>query len=92
MLDKVKDSLGIRTTSLADGELSDLIEAAKLDLGIAGVERVDEDDALILRAVITYCKMNFGATGDYGDFDKLKKSYDEQKSQLRTNNYYNERQ
>lgn len=91
MLDKVKNSLGIRTTSLADGELCDLIEAAKLDLGIAGVERVDEDDALILRAVITYCKMNFGVTGDYGDFDKLKKSYDEQKSQLRTNNYYNER-
>ena len=36
-------------------------------------------DPLILRAVTTYVKMNFGLPEDY---DKLKASYDEQKAQL----------
>lgn len=80
MLDKVKLALRV-TTSAFDSELTDLIDAAKGDLGIAGVLTDSDGDPLITRAVITYCKMNFGESGDY---DRLKKSYDEQKAQLAT--------
>jgi hypothetical protein len=80
MLEQVKLALRISTTAY-DSELTYLIDAAKLDLGIAGVVVPDELDALVQRAVITYCKMSFGLPEDY---DRLKKSYDEQKAQLST--------
>lgn len=78
MLDKVKLALRITTTAF-DSELNDLIDAAKLDLGIAGVVLPDELDAICQKAIITYCKVNFGEPDDY---DRLKASYDEQKAQL----------
>lgn len=78
MLEKVKLALRI-TTDAFNSELSDLIDAALLDMGIAGVTNDDTQDALIIRAVITYCKMHFGQPDDY---DRLKSSYDEQKAQL----------
>ena len=80
MLDKVKLALRI-TTTVYDTELTELINAAKLDLGLAGVEIPQNVDALVTQAIITYCKMNFGLPEDY---DRLKKSYDEQKAQLST--------
>lgn len=80
MLDKVKMALRISTTAY-DTELTDLINAAELDLGIAGVILPDQLDALVSKAIITYCKMSFGLPEDY---DRLKRSYDEQKAQLRT--------
>lgn len=80
MLDKVKTALRLSEIDEAmEQELSDLIEAAKQDLGIAGVVLPDTIDALTTKAIITYCKMSFGLPEDY---DKLKKSYDEQKAQL----------
>lgn len=78
MLDKVKLALRI-TTDAFDDELTDLIEAAKTDLGIAGVVVPSSMDAIITRAIITFCKMSFGLPEDY---DQLKRSYDEQKAQL----------
>ncbi|MBQ6130579.1 DNA-packaging protein [Candidatus Saccharibacteria bacterium] len=78
MLEKVKTALRIKTDAYND-ELTDLIEAAKLDLGVAGVEVPAELDALLSKAVITYCKMSFGIPEDY---DRLKRSYDEQKAQM----------
>lgn len=77
MLDKIKMALRI-TTDAFDEELYDLVEAAKMDLGIAGVTP-EGIDAIVTRAVITYCKMSFGLPEDY---DRLKRSYDEQKAQL----------
>ena len=77
MLEKVKLALRISTCKF-DTELNDLIEAALLDLGVAGVIP-GEIDPLVSRAVITYCKMSFGLPEDY---DRLKRSYDEQKAQL----------
>ena len=79
-LDKVKMGLRIKTTAY-DEELADLITAAQLDLGIAGVEVPLTLDEIVTRAIITYCKMSFGLPEDY---DRLKKSYDEQKAQLVT--------
>lgn len=80
MLDKVKLALRI-TTEAFDAELNDLISAALLDLGIAGVNQFESStaDALVIRAVITYCKLHFGEPDEY---DRLKASYDEQKAQL----------
>lgn len=80
ILDKVKMGLRIKTTAY-DEELADLITAAQLDLGIAGVEVPSTLDEIVTRAIVTYCKMSFGLPEDY---DRLKKSYDEQKAQLVT--------
>lgn len=81
MIDKVRNALRI---SVADNtamneELQDLIDAAKLDLGVAGVVVPQTIDQLVTKAIITYCKMSFGLPEDY---DRLKRSYDEQKAQL----------
>lgn len=84
MLTKVKMALRI-TTNVFDDELNDLISAALLDLGIAGV--IPNNDALVTRAVITYCKLHFGDPSDR-DFERLKSSYDEQKAQLSTATNY----
>lgn len=78
MLEKVKMALRITTDAFND-ELNDLIDASKLDLGIAGVVVPQTIDAICTRAVITYCKLHFGEPDDY---DRLKASYDEQKAQL----------
>ena len=78
MLEKVRLALRITTTAF-DSELSDLINAAYADLGIAGVVNTESTDPIIIRAVTTYCRMNFGEVSDY---DRLKASYDEQKAQL----------
>ena len=80
LLNAVKLALRISTDAF-DEEINGLIQAALLDLGIAGVEVPATMDALVRLAVITYCKMNFGQPDDY---DRLKKSYDEQKAQLAT--------
>lgn len=77
---KVKLSMRIVTNDF-DSEISDLIDAAVLDLGIAGIPNASLSDALVLQAVTTYCKMKFGEPDQY---DRLKASYDEQKAQLAT--------
>ena len=78
MLNDVKTALRV-TTDAFDEELTVLIEAAYLDLGIAGVTPANPADAIVTRAVITYCRANFGSPDDY---DRIKASYDEQKAQL----------
>lgn len=80
VINSIKLALRI-TTDAFNAELTDLYNAALLDLGIAGVTNDDINDPLILRAVITYCKLHFGQPDDY---DRLKRSYDEQKAQLAT--------
>lgn len=78
MLDAVKLALRIVTTDF-DSEINNLIAAALKDLGIAGVSTIEETDPLIITAVITYVKMHFGEPDEW---DRLKRSYDEQKAQL----------
>lgn len=83
MLDLVKMALRI-TTDAFDDELQQLIDSALIDIGFGGAvsEVLTEDgDPVVKQAVITYCKMNFGLPEDY---DRLKRSYDEQKAQLGT--------
>lgn len=81
MLEKVKLALRIVTNAF-DSELNDLIDAAKIDLGIAGVVLPTKLDAICERAIITYCKINFGEQDRPEMYDRLKASYDEQKAQL----------
>lgn len=80
MLEKVKLALRIKSQAF-DSEIEDLIAAALADLGLAGVTDAQEleADPLITRAVVTYCRANFGEPDDY---ERMKKSYDEQKAQL----------
>lgn len=79
MLEKVKLALRV-TTNEFDTELTDLINAAVADLGIVGVTAAaTTTDALLIRAITTYCKVHFGEPDEY---DRLKASYDEQKAQL----------
>ena len=77
---KVRQALRITTTAF-DGEIGDLIDAAFIDLGVAGADgrNVNEIDPLTLQAIKTYVKMNFGEPDEY---DRLKRSYDEQKAQM----------
>lgn len=81
MLEKVKLALRI-TTDAFDSEITGLIAAACADLGVVGVDvETTTADPLLIRAIITYCRVNFGSPDDY---DRLKASYDEQKAQLIT--------
>lgn len=91
LLDKVKMACRVTTTAY-DEELSDLICAGVRDIGITDVrsellQNVNQLPPLIQRAVITYCRLNFGQPDDY---DRLKRSYDEQKAQLLMNSAYTE--
>lgn len=84
ILNKVKLALRIVTDAF-DSEIEDLIKACLLDLKIAGVNEYTIDtvtDALVIRAVCTYCKYHFGDANGVEESDRLKASYDEQKAQL----------
>jgi len=80
MLHKVKLALRVSYSNF-DQELTDLIDSAMADLNLAGIrgDKAVEDNPLVRKAIVTYCKMHFGEPEDY---DRLKASYDEQKAQL----------
>lgn len=70
-------------------EVSDLIEAAKADLKLSGVHqgKIIDDDPLIKRAIIVYCKANYGYD-EQGD--RFQKSYDMLKMHLTLSKEYTE--
>lgn len=78
MLEKVKLAMAI-TTDAYDSELQDLIEAALLDLGVAGVDSTLTEDKMVQRAVITYCRMMFHSPAD---FENLRWAYEALKGQM----------
>lgn len=94
MLAEVKMALRITTTAY-DPEIARLILSAVSDLGIVDVEAAGVNlsiasdgtvtdsstitDQLLIRAIITYVRLNFGSPDDY---DRLYQSYWEQKAQL----------
>lgn len=82
LLEKTKLALRVTVTDY-DADLTDLIAAAKTDLGIAGVSLPSTLDEICERAIITYCKIHFSSLTD-GEYSRLKASYDEQKAQLTT--------
>jgi hypothetical protein len=84
LLDDVKVACRV-TSNTFDSELNMLIESAKVDLGIAGVVLPNSLDSICDVAIITYCKLHFGNPDNY---EQLKASYDEQKSQLSMSSGY----
>ena len=82
MLELAKRTLRI-TTDQYDDEIRLLIQAALLDLGIAGITQaaVCESDELVRMAVLTYVRLHHGSPDDR---DFLQASYNEQKAQLQT--------
>ena len=62
MLDDVKNALDIALpVTIYDKDLSDLVDAAKLDLHMCGIakDKITDENKLISRAVIFYCKAYF---------------------------------
>jgi len=92
LLDDVKMACRV-TTDTFDSELSDLIQAGFADIGITDVRSSLLTEAtcppLIKRALLTYCRMNFGVLED-SVYDRFKASYDEQKAQLLMSTEYND--
>lgn len=78
LIDQAKMARRIATDAF-DDEVERLLNAAFLDMGIAGVEVPAALDDLISQAAITYFMANFGEPENYA---RLKASYDEQKAQL----------
>lgn len=78
MLQSIKLALRIASTAF-DSEISIIIESCKLDLQLAGVQKITETDPLIIRAVTLYAKANFGFQEDS---EKFQRAYDMLKSSL----------
>lgn len=90
MLEDVKGSLRVDGTEL-NAEIQDLIDAAKMDLILAGLNpaKVIDTDSLIKRAVILYCKANFGYE-DINMSTRLEESYISLKQHLSLSEEYKE--
>ena len=88
ILDDLKISLRIGTSTF-DGEITDLISAAKADLKLSGViaSKILDADPLIKRAITVYVKANFGLMND--NSEKFQMSYDMLKSHLSLSVDYN---
>lgn len=67
MIDAVKLTLRI-TTDAFDDELMMLINSCKIDLNLAGVNIINENDDRIRNAICLYCKANFGYRDDSQKF------------------------
>jgi len=90
ILNDVKVALRVAATTTAfDGEINDLISAAIDDLKLAGVaaDKAIETDALIKRAIVTYCKSHFGY--DNPDASRFWRSYESLKMHLTLSADYN---
>lgn len=81
MLNKVKMALRINNDAYND-EITGLIDACKKELELAGIasSNIVESDAIIVQAIISYCKGNFGY--DNPDAERYLKSYESLKSFL----------
>lgn len=82
IVDDVKVALRVSHTAL-DSEINDLIVAARQDLILSGVTSAKANsttDALIKRAIVTYCKAHFG--WDNPDAERLLQAFDRLKSHL----------
>jgi hypothetical protein len=72
-----------------DGELRALIEAAREELQLAGVERKrtnDERDALVTAAIVTYVKSEFGL--DIQEAAKYREAFEEKRKKLALSGKY----
>lgn len=74
LIDTVRQALRIKSTAL-DSEIMVLIEACKVDMAMAGVSRIDEDDPSFMAACIQYCKANFGQDSEGSTRERWERCY-----------------
>lgn len=88
MLAKVKLSLRV-TSDVFNDEITDLIEAAKLDLYAGGVSQdlLDTPDAWVERAIILYAKANYGMANP--DSEKYDDAYHNVRQKLSLSGKHN---
>lgn len=88
LIDEVKTNLRISGNIFDEHEINPLIEACKKDLKLSGVHEshINDNDALIKRAIVIYCKANFG---DNPNSEKFRISYELQKASLAVSQDYN---
>ncbi len=87
-IERLRDEL--RTSgNHTDDEILDLVESCKADLILSGVhkDKCKENDPLIRRAIIVYCKANFGYEDD-SKADRFQRSYDNLKQHLTLSQEY----
>lgn len=91
MLNKIKLALQL-SGDVLDGELTDLMNAAVIDLNIAGVNKnvsIETTDTLAQRTIISYVIYQFELL--HGSMERsaaLKKVYDENKAMLSMSSNY----
>ncbi len=88
MFEKIKRNLRV-TINAFDEDIKDLIKSAKKDMETHGVEKINDDDPLIIRAVDLYCKGHFYL--DNKDSEKYIKSYESLRDHLSLAGDYNEK-
>lgn len=85
-----KLKVALRTTTEDEGlteQINYLLNAAMIDIGIAGVDGTDAviTDDLYFTAVTLFVQLRFG---QFDDYEKTKAAYDELKLQMRMNSRY----
>lgn len=87
LIKAIKDSMRMSTASaIIEDDISGCIEACFKDLQLAGVEKIDDTDALIIRAAQLFTKADF----NYNNLaDKYRQSYDALKMSLALSGEYN---
>lgn len=83
---EVKTAIRQTTTDFDETEIIPLIKACKIDLKNGGVSRIDEKDPCIRRAIVLYCKANFGYREDS---EKFAQAYEKFKQSLALSGDYN---
>jgi hypothetical protein len=87
LTEKMRSTLRISSKSeKITEEIEDCIMACKTDLGNDGIVKIDETDALIVRAITLFVKAEFG----YNDnAERFRQSYDNLKMRLSMSRKYN---
>ena len=85
MLSQVKESIRIKHDKL-DSDLQGHIDACKADLKRAGVNKIDETDALIMQAIKIYVKWQVNYEGQA---DRFMRAYESLRDALSLCGDYN---
>lgn len=87
LIKAIKDSMRMSTSSaIIEDDINACIEACFKDLQLAGVEKIDDTDALIIRAAQLFTKADF----NYNNLaDRYRQSYDSLKMSLALAGDYN---
>jgi|GEM_PF-519054 len=64
LLAQVKIALRLSVTTFDNDEIYPIIDACKIDLWASGILKTENDDPLIVRAIVLYAKANFGFSED----------------------------